>query len=135
MNLYAGQALQGIFFSFVTEMKRNKRKVQKRPELGGRKSDFRNHSKNSLCSNSFSCRFTCLAISDTRIEEDSENSTFSKDLLVRNVFEDLFPETWSAKCGNELARLACPRMFSRIYSKKRHRSPVRAKALRAIPKL
>ena len=24
---------------------------------------------------------------DTRIEEDSENSTFSKDLLVRNVFE------------------------------------------------
>ena len=89
MNLYAGQALQGIFFSFVTEMKRNKRKVQKRPELGGRKSDFRNHSKNSLCSNSFSCRFTCLAISDTRIEEDSENSTFSKDLLVRNVFENL----------------------------------------------
>jgi hypothetical protein len=88
MNLYAGQALQGIFFSFVTEMKRNKRKVQKRPELGGRKSDFRNHSKNSLCSNSFSCRFTCLAISDTRIEEDSENSTFSKDLLVRNVFEE-----------------------------------------------
>ena len=61
MNLYAGQALQGIFFSFVTEMKRNKRKVQKRPELGGRKSDFRNHSKNSLCSNSFSCRFPCLA--------------------------------------------------------------------------
>ena len=92
MNLYAGQALQGIFFSFVTEMKRNKRKVQKRPELGGRKSDFRNHSKNSLCSNSFSCRFTCLAISDTRIEEDSENSTFSKDLLVRSVFEELIRE-------------------------------------------
>ena len=52
-------------------MKRNKRKVRKRPELGGRKSDFRNHSKrsalplgsskNSLRSNSFSCRFACLA--------------------------------------------------------------------------
>ena len=27
-------------------------------------------------------------ISDTRIEEDSENSTFSKDLLMRNVFEE-----------------------------------------------
>ena len=49
-------------------------------------SDFRNHSKNSLRSNSFSCRFACLAFIETRIEEDSENSTSSKDLLVRNVF-------------------------------------------------
>ena len=29
--------------------------------LGGRLSDYRNHSKNSLRSNSFSCRFACLA--------------------------------------------------------------------------
>ena len=29
--------------------------------LGGRMSDYRNHSKNSLRSNSFSCRFTCVA--------------------------------------------------------------------------
>ena len=29
--------------------------------LGGRLSDYRNHSKNSLRSDSFSCRFACLA--------------------------------------------------------------------------
>ena len=34
---------------------------QKRPELRGRLSDYRNHSKNSLRSDSFSCRFACLA--------------------------------------------------------------------------
>ena len=33
----------------------------------------------------------CLfRLRDTRIEEDSENSTFSKDLLVRIVFENSF---------------------------------------------
>ena len=34
-----------------------------------------------------------VSLRDTRIEEDSENSTSSKDLLVRNVFENLFEET------------------------------------------
>ena len=35
--------------------------MRKRPELRGRVSDYRNHSKNSLRSDSFSCRFACLA--------------------------------------------------------------------------
>ena len=35
----------------------------------------------------------CLSrLRDTRIEEDSENPTPSKDLLMRNVFENLFEE-------------------------------------------
>ena len=55
----------------------------------------------------------------TRIEEDSENSTPSKDLLVRNVFEDSSEKTWGTKCGYELARFACRRMFLRIHLKKR----------------
>ena len=43
-------------------MKETKRSQhQKRPELRGRLSDYRNHSKNSLRSDSFSCRFACLA--------------------------------------------------------------------------
>ena len=51
----------------------------------------------------------CLSrFRDTRIEEDSDNSTSSKDLLVRNVFEELRDEkTWSMKCGNRLCRFAC----------------------------
>ena len=51
----------------------------------------------------------CLSrLRDTRIEEDSDNSTSSKDLLVRNVFEELRDEkTWSMKCGNRLCRFAC----------------------------
>ena len=30
-----------------------------------------------------------VSLRNPRIEEDSDNSTFSKDLLVRNVFEEL----------------------------------------------
>ena len=42
----------------------------------------------------------CLSrLRDTRIEEDSDNSTSYEYLLVRNVFENLFAETWSTKCG------------------------------------
>ena len=54
---------------------------------------------------------------DTRIEEDSENSTFSKDLLVRNVFEGSYGRQAFSVVGVNMAR------------------PAGAKALRAIPKL
>ena len=49
----------------------------------------------------------CLSrLRDTRIEEDSDNSTPSKDLLVRNVFEEFTDEeTCSTKCGNRLASI------------------------------
>ena len=40
----------------------------------------------------------CLSrLRDTRIEEDSENPTPSKDLLMRNVFENLSEETTSVE--------------------------------------
>ena len=39
---------------------------------------------------------------DTRIEEDSENSTFSKDLLVRNVFENSFEENMEHRAVTSL---------------------------------
>ena len=55
-----------------------------------------------------------VSLRDTRIEEDSENSTSSKDLLVRNVFD-----FW-LRIGYRLAIMA---------------RPAGAKALRAIPKL
>ena len=94
-------------------------------------SDFPNHSMNSLRSDSISY--------NPRLNIDSENPTYSKDLLVRNVFENLFEETWSTvrlrallaslveECFREFirgnmehravtcsARFACRRMFSRI---------------------
>ena len=50
-----------ILFLSSPKEKESKRKVRKRPELGGRLSDYRNHSMNSLRSNSISCRFACLA--------------------------------------------------------------------------
>ena len=44
----------------------------------------------------------CLSrLRDTRIEEDSDNSTSSKDLFVRNVFER--SEKTFAPCGNGYA--------------------------------
>ena len=48
-------------FSFVTERKQKQKKGAKTSWLGGRLSDFRNHSMNSLRSDSISCRFACLA--------------------------------------------------------------------------
>ena len=75
-------------------------------------SDFRNHSKNSLRSNSFSCRFACLAFIETRIEEDSENSTSSKDLLVRNVFY-LVPSSFSVDRGLIGLRTLLPLLYFR----------------------
>ena len=54
-------------------------------------SDFPNHSMNSLRSNSISYFVAQIDFANPRLNIDSENPTYSKDLLVRNVFE----ETWS----------------------------------------
>ena len=48
----------------------------------------------------------CLSrFRDTRIEEDSDNSTSYKYLLVRNVFLGIHPLKHGAPCGNELCSL------------------------------
>ena len=54
-------------------------------------SDFPNHSMNSLRSNSISYFVALIVCANQRLNIDSENPTYSKDLFVRNVFE----ETWS----------------------------------------
>ena len=89
-------------FSFVTERKQKQKKGAKTSWLGGRLSDFRNHSKrsalplgsskNSLRSNSFSCRFPCLA-----------NATQESKKIPKIVHP-----LKTSSCG----------MFSRIYSRK-----------------
>ena len=48
---------------------------------------------NSLCSNSISYFVAQIAYSNLRLNTDSKDLHSSKDLLVRNVFEDLFEET------------------------------------------
>ena len=58
-------------------------------------SDFPNHSMNSLRSDSISYFVAQIVFANPRLNIDSENPTYSKDLLVRNVFENLFEETWS----------------------------------------
>ena len=71
-------------------------------------SDFPKHSMNSLRSNSISYFVPQIAFRNPRLNIVSENPTHSKDLLVRNVFEELRDEkTWSMKCGNRLCRFAC----------------------------
>ena len=136
---------------FLSSPKENgtKRKVRKRPELRGRLSDFPNHSMNSLRSNSISYFVAQIAFRNQRLNNDSENPTSSKDLFVRNVFEDLSEETCSTKCGARLCRFACEECF-RVglrYDERRrlttsvvggasgrHGEPQRGKGSRAIPK-
>ena len=79
-------------FSFVTERKQKQKKGAKTSWLGGRLSDFRNHSMNSLRSNSISCRFACLA-----------NATQESKKIPKIVHP-----LKTSSCG----------MFSRIYSRK-----------------
>ena len=58
----------------------------------------------------------CLSrFRDTRIEEDSDNSTSSKDLLVRNVFEEFIRSVVILDEPSEQARnRTSGYMFSRI---------------------
>ena len=54
--------------------------------LRGRKSDFPNHSMNSLRSDSISYFVAQIVFVNPRLNIASENPTYSKDLFVRNVF-------------------------------------------------
>ena len=91
--------------SFLSSLKETKqRKVQKRPELRGRNTNSSNHSMNSLRSNSISYFVPQIAFRNQRLNIDSKNLHSSKDLFVRNVFEELRDDkTWSTKCGNREA--------------------------------
>ena len=74
--------------SFLSSPKEtNQRKVQKRPELRGRNTNSSNHSMNSLRSNSISYFVAQIAFRNQRLNIDSKNLHYSKDLFVRNVFE------------------------------------------------
>ena len=78
-----------ILFLSSPKEEESKRKVQKRPELGGRNTNSSNHSMNSLRSNSISYFVAQIAFRNPRLNIDSKNLHYSKDLLVRNVFERL----------------------------------------------
>lgn len=74
--------------SFLSSPKETKqRKVRKRPELGGRNTNYLNHSMNSLRSNSISYFVPQIAFRNPRLNADSKNLHSYKYLLVRNVFE------------------------------------------------
>ena len=129
-------------FSFVTERKQKQKKGAKTSWLGGRLSDFRNHSMNSLRSDSISCRFACLANATQESKKipkivhplkTSSCGMFSRiysrkhearsaviGLLLgssKNVFEGTYGRQAFSVVGVNMAR------------------PAGAKALRAIPKL
>ncbi|SEF44361.1 hypothetical protein SAMN05216354_0458 [Xylanibacter ruminicola] len=129
---------------FLSSPKENgtKRKVRKRPGSEAGCPIFVIIQRTRFAQTAFHVDLLSL-LRNSRIEEDSENSTTSKDLFVRNVFEDLSEKTCSTKCGarlcrllpkgrkTRLCRLACPRMFSRIYPRKHvARSAVTALLLR-----
>ena len=101
--------------SFLSSLKETKqRKVQKRPELRGRNTNSSNHSMNSLRSNSISYFVPQIAFRNPRLNIDSKNLHSSKDLLVRNVFEESSDEeNMEHRAVTSSARFACRRMFSR----------------------
>ena len=89
-----------ILFLSSPKEEESKRKVRKRPELGGRNTNSSNHSMNSLRSNSISYFVPQIAFRNPRLNIDSKNLHSSKDLLVRNVFEESSDvDAHSKKCG------------------------------------
>ena len=95
---------QVVHFLSVTRKKTEpKERVRKRPELGGRMSDYRNHSMNSLRSNSISCRFACLAYAT----QESKKIPIIVHPLKTSSCGMFSKKTWSTKCGNRLCRFAC----------------------------
>ena len=97
---------------------------QKRPVSEAGTINPSNHSMNSLCSDSISYFVAQIVFANQRLNVDSENPTYSKDLLVRNVFENSIRGNMEHRAVTSSARFACRRMFSRIYSRK-HEAPVR----------
>ena len=75
-------------------------------------SDFPNHSMNSLRSNSISYFVPQIVFANPRLNIDSENPTYSKDLFVRNVFENSIRGNMEHRAVTSSARFACRRMFS-----------------------
>ena len=77
---------------------------------------------NSLRSNSISHFVTQIAHRNQRLNNDSKDLHSSKDLLVRNVFEELRDEkAWSTKCGNRRQSLGSSKRssFARLLPKGR----------------
>ena len=111
--------MQELFISFVSCLsflsspkETKQRKVRKRPELGGRNTNSLNHSMNSLRSNSISYFVTQIAFRNPRLNIDSKNMHSSKDLLVRNVFEESSDEeNMEHRAVTSSARFACPLVF------------------------
>ena len=85
------------FLSVARKKTESKERARNRPELRGRMSDFPNHSMNSLRSNSISYFVALIVLANQRLNIDSENPTYSKDLFVRNVFENYYFDLPSQK--------------------------------------
>ena len=77
------------FLSVARKKTEAKERARKRPELRGRNTNSSNHSMNSLRSNSISYFVPQIAFRNPRLNIDSKNLHSSKDLFVRNVFEEL----------------------------------------------
>ena len=97
---------QNIFISFNLK-ETNQRKGRKRPGSEAASPIFgiircarlcRLACPRTRCAQTASHVDFLVSLCDTRIEEDSENSTCSKDLFVRNVF---FLKKHEAPCGYE----------------------------------
>ena len=80
------------FLSVARKKTEAKERARKRPELRGRNTNSSNHSMNSLRSNSISYFVPQIAFRNPRLNIDSKNLHSSKDLFVRNVFEELRDE-------------------------------------------
>ena len=78
--------MTGKFIHFFQPERNESKKGLKTSCLRGRKSDFPNHSMNSLRSDSISYFVAQIVFVNPRLNIASENPTYSKDLFVRNVF-------------------------------------------------
>ena len=97
------------FLSVARKKTEAKERARKRPELRGRNTNSSNHSMNSLRSNSISYFVPQIAFRNPRLNIDSKNLHSSKDLLVRNVFEESNDvENMKHRAVTSSARFACP---------------------------
>ena len=91
-SIFCKARLNLHFLSVTRKKTEAKERARKRPELGGRNTNSSNHSMNSLRSNSISYFVPQIAFRNPRLNIDSKNLHSSKDLFVRNVFEELRDE-------------------------------------------
>ncbi len=92
------------FLSGARKKTEPKERARKRPELGGRLSDYRNYSLNSLRSDSISCRFACLAYA---IQESKKIPIIVHPLKTSScgMFSRIYSRKHEAPCGYELCSL------------------------------